>query len=55
MWELCANGRTLGEAFDRMQRAEDLFPLNLFYTCYAERDFRLNGPIDELQGQLEAA
>jgi hypothetical protein len=55
MWELCANGLTLGEAFDRMQRAEDLFPLNLFYTCYAERDFRLKGPIDELQGQLEAA
>ena len=55
MWELCANGLTLGEAFDRMQRAEDLFPLNLFYTCYAERDFRLKGPIGELQEQLEAA
>jgi hypothetical protein len=45
MWELCAEGRNLGEAFKTMQRAEDLFPLNLFYTCYAERDFQLRQPL----------
>jgi len=49
MWELCANGLPLGEALDEMQNAEDLFPLNLFYTCYAERDFRLQRPLDQLK------
>jgi len=38
-----------------MQNAEDLFPLNLFYTCYAQRDFQLVRPIDQLHEQLEAA
>ena len=55
MWELCFAGRPLGEALDEMQSAEDLFPLNLLYTCYAQRDFQLVRPIDELQEQLEAA
>jgi hypothetical protein len=55
MWELCANGLPLGEALDAMQSAEDLFPLNLFYTCYAQRDFQLLRPIDQLREQLEAA
>jgi hypothetical protein len=49
MWELCANGLPLGEALDKMQSAEDLFPLNLLYTCYAQRDFQLRRPIDQLQ------
>ncbi len=46
MWELCFKGRSLGEALDAMQSADDLFPLNLLYTCYAQRDFQLLGPID---------
>jgi hypothetical protein len=61
MWELCFNGRSLGEALDEMQSAEDLFPLNLLYTCYAQRDFQLLRPvdpidqIDEPHEQLQAA
>ena len=51
MWELCANGRPLGEALEAMQNAEDLFPLNLFYTCYAQRDFQLRQPIRQLHDQ----
>ncbi|WP_188564889.1 hypothetical protein [Undibacterium terreum] len=45
MWNLCVNGKNLGDAFTDMQNSEDLFPVNLFYTCYAARDFRLNSPI----------
>jgi len=45
MWNLCANGATLGEAFSEMQASEDLFPSNLFYTCYASRAFRLTRPM----------
>jgi hypothetical protein len=55
MWELCFNGRPLGDALDQMQGAEDLFPLNLLYTCYAQRDFQLSRPVDQPLGQLEAA
>jgi hypothetical protein len=50
MWELCANGLPLGETLDEMQSAQELFPLNLFYTCYAERDFKLQRPLDQLNG-----
>lgn len=49
MWGLCAHGLALGEAFDRMQNDADLFPLNLFYTCYADRRFRLAAPFSHLQ------
>jgi hypothetical protein len=49
MWDLCFNGLTLGKAFNEMQRPEDLFPLNLLYTCYADRSFRLQRPLDQLQ------
>jgi hypothetical protein len=45
MWGLCAEGLTLGEAFEAMRSEPALFPLNLFYTCYAERDFRLRNPL----------
>jgi hypothetical protein len=31
-----------------MQRDVDLFPLNLLYTCYADRRFRLTRPISAL-------
>jgi hypothetical protein len=48
MWELCAKGSTLGEAFDAMQGDMSLFPLNLFYTCYADRRFRLDRPLHAL-------
>jgi hypothetical protein len=47
MWSLCREGKTLGESFVAMQQAEDLFPLNLFYTCYAERGFRLREPLSD--------
>jgi hypothetical protein len=53
MWELCFNARPLGEALDAMQSAEDLFPLNLLYTCYAQRDFQLLRPIDPIDQQHE--
>jgi hypothetical protein len=53
MWELCFNGRSLGEALDEMQSAEDLFPLNLLYTCYAQRDFQLLRPVDPID-QIDA-
>jgi hypothetical protein len=55
MWELCFNGRPLGEALEEMQSAADLFPLNLLYTCYAQRDFQLLRPIEQPQQQLQAA
>jgi hypothetical protein len=45
MWHLCVEGLPLGAAFDEMQRAEDLFPINLFYTCYAQRSFQLLRPL----------
>lgn len=48
MWDLCANGSSLGEAFDSMQKDPNLFPLNLFYTCYADRRFRLTEPLSSL-------
>ncbi|HZT07800.1 MAG TPA: hypothetical protein VFC51_12270 [Chloroflexota bacterium] len=50
MWNLCANGRTLGEAIDALQQSDDptVFPLNLFYTCYARREFRLSSPLEGL-------
>jgi hypothetical protein len=49
MWELCFKARPLGEALDAMQKAEDLFPLNLLYTCYAQRDFQLLKPIEPIE------
>jgi hypothetical protein len=49
MWGLCAEGISLGDAFDRMQNDGDLFPLNLFYTCYADRGFRLATPFPHLK------
>jgi len=48
MWDLCAKGLSLGQAFAAMQSDKSLFPLNLFYTCYADREFRLNQPITDL-------
>ena len=54
LWELCAGGKTLGQAFDNMQNEARLFPLNLFYTCYANRDFRLNTPISQLVEKVAA-
>jgi hypothetical protein len=48
MWALCADAQTLGQAFVAMQRAEDLFPLNLFYSCYADRNFKLSKPALDL-------
>ena len=53
MWELCFNGRPLGEALEKMQSAEDLFPLNLFYTCYAQRDFQLLKPVEPIDQRHE--
>ncbi|MCC8402410.1 hypothetical protein LJ655_10980 [Paraburkholderia sp. MMS20-SJTN17] len=49
MWGLCAEGLSLGDAFDHMQNDTDLFPLNLFYTCYADRRFRLATPFTHLK------
>jgi len=49
MWSLCAEGLSLGQAFDNMQKDVDLFPLNLFYTCYADRRFKLSAPFPHLK------
>jgi hypothetical protein len=49
MWSLCAHGKSLGEAFESMQHDTDLFPLNLLYTCYADRRFKLTQPLSALQ------
>jgi hypothetical protein len=46
LWEMYFNGKSLGAAFRAMQDAPDLFPLNLFYTCYAERGFQLDRPLE---------
>jgi hypothetical protein len=46
MWNICTKGITLGEAFAEMQADSALFPVNLFYTCYASRDFKLKRPIE---------
>jgi hypothetical protein len=45
LWELCAMGVALGDAFDALQQDPRLFPLNLFYTCYADRSFKLSAPM----------
>jgi hypothetical protein len=46
LWEIYFNGKSLGAAFRAMQDAADLFPLNLFYTCYAQRGFHLDRPLE---------
>jgi hypothetical protein len=53
MWELCFNGLPLGKAIDAMQSAADLFPLNLLYTCYAQRDFQLLKPMEPIEQRYE--
>jgi hypothetical protein len=52
MWEMCTRDCTLGDAFDAMQKDPKLFPLNLFYTCYANRNFRLKAPVAGLMESL---
>jgi hypothetical protein len=42
MKQLCEDGRTVGEAFESLQR--DKFPTSLFYTCYANPEFRVPLP-----------
>jgi hypothetical protein len=42
--DLCHHEQSLGEAFDRMRHEPDLFPLNLFYSCYGDRSFRVKAP-----------
>jgi hypothetical protein len=42
---LLKDGEPLGQAFDAVQQDASLFPLNLFYTCYADRGFKLREPM----------
>ena len=42
MKRLCENGDSVGEAFESLQREK--FPTSLFYTCYANPDFRVPRP-----------
>lgn len=44
LWKIC-EGKKLGDAFSEMQSDDELFPINLLYSCYAARDFRLSAPI----------
>jgi hypothetical protein len=39
---LCRGGQSVGETFDALRQDGELFPLNLLYTCFADRDFRLS-------------
>ena len=47
MWEMCFNNCSLGQAFDELLRSDDpeIFPLNLFYSCYADRNFQVTGAL----------
>jgi len=38
---LSRGGQSVGDTFDTLRREGSLFPLNLLYTCFADRDFRL--------------
>jgi hypothetical protein len=42
MKQLCENGQSVGEAFERLQIEK--FPTSLFYTCYANPMFRVPRP-----------
>jgi hypothetical protein len=44
LWRLCIQGKSVGEAFDELLDEESMFPQNILYTCYAERDFRFDMP-----------
>jgi hypothetical protein len=43
LWRLCKEGKSVGEAFDELLERDDLFPQNILYTCYADRQFRFTG------------
>ena len=45
MHGLCFENLMLGEVFERMRAHPKLFPLNLFYSCYGDRSFRLDTPL----------
>lgn len=51
LWRLCVEGKSVGEAFDELLESDHLFPQNVLYTCYAEREFRFE-PVD---GQAQQA
>lgn len=38
---VCIDGESVGEAFDALQTDQTLFPMNLYYSCYANREFRV--------------
>ncbi|QOZ23122.1 hypothetical protein [Bradyrhizobium sp. CCBAU 51753] len=41
LWRVCKEGKSVGEAFDELLERDDLFPQNMLYACYADRQFRL--------------
>jgi hypothetical protein len=45
MQKMCVDGLSVQEAFAAMRVRGDLFPLNLLYSCYAQRDFKLAAPL----------
>lgn len=53
LWRLCREGQSLGDAFDALRREADLFPLNLLYTCFANRNFRL--PLAKPQAEMQTS
>ena len=53
LWRLCREGQSLGDAFDALRRESDLFPLNLLYTCFANRNFRLPVAKPRMQGPTQ--
>jgi hypothetical protein len=48
LWRLCHEGEALGDAFDALRSDASLFPANLLYSCFANRNFRLpiSAPMD---------
>jgi hypothetical protein len=45
MRRMCVDGLSVQEAFAAMKARDDLFPLNLLYSCYAQPDFKLAAPL----------
>jgi hypothetical protein len=39
LWRLHEEGKTVGAAFDELLQSGKLFPQNLLYSCYADRQF----------------
>ncbi|WP_316158607.1 MULTISPECIES: hypothetical protein [unclassified Bradyrhizobium] len=46
MKKLCVDRLSVQDAFAAIRERQDLFPLSLLYSCYAQPDFRLAAPLE---------